>query len=283
AYILYMDICTGSDHNLAAASFNMHGLISKITLAPNYKKQDRRVFEYGKANKENWKQYQEDLYNFLSKRSNGIIFAAKKNIPFKIVKGSQPDYNIKHKSKEKKERSILHTSTIQISKLHRKLTKMYKTSKFIDSRTLLELNQIILEANTKLDTQIQALSSTINKEWLDDLKGWWRVLFRYWGLEKERKKFKDIKMYTDLRCKMLQNDQRRMLRNLLDKPFRSIKLDCILENINSQSVLISDPTEVKHRTQQHFQTQYQNRNTTNEKITEDWKQIYAPKEEIKDE
>ncbi|CAG8854284.1 28172_t:CDS:1, partial [Gigaspora margarita] len=74
-----------------------------------------------------------------------IIFAAKKNIPFRIVKGSQPDYKVKHKSKEKKGRLILHTSTIQISKLHRKLTKMYKMSEFIDSRTLLESNQIILE------------------------------------------------------------------------------------------------------------------------------------------
>ncbi|CAG8844533.1 9551_t:CDS:2, partial [Gigaspora margarita] len=147
----------------------------------------------------------------------GIIFATKKNILFKIVKGSQPDHKIKHKNKEKKRRSILYTSTIQISKLHRKLTKMYKTSEFIDSRTLLESNQIILEVNTKLDTQIQALSNTINKEWLDDLKGWWRVLFRRW------------------------------------------------ENVNGQAVLISDPTEVKRRMQQYFQTQYQNRNTTNEK------------------
>ncbi|CAG8854807.1 21230_t:CDS:1, partial [Gigaspora margarita] len=198
-------------------------------------------------------------------------------------KGSQPDYKVKHKSKEKKGRLILHTSTIQISKLHRKLTKIYKMSKFIDSRTLLESNKIILEVNTKLDTQIQALSNTINKEWLDDLKGWWHVLFRYWGLEKEKKKFKDIKMYTNFRCKMLQNVQGRMLRNLLDKPFRSIKLDRILENVNGQSVLISDPTEVKRKMQQHFQTQYQNRNTINEKVTENWEQIYAPKEKIKNE
>ncbi|CAG8818749.1 11735_t:CDS:1, partial [Gigaspora margarita] len=76
----------------------------------------------------------------------------------------------------------------------------------------------------------------------------WHVLFRYWGLEKEKKKFKDIKIYTDLRCKMLQNNQRRMLRNLLDKPFRSIKLDRILKNENGQLVLISEPTEVKRRT-----------------------------------
>ncbi|CAG8833685.1 21954_t:CDS:1, partial [Gigaspora margarita] len=57
----------------------------------------------------------------------------------------------------------------------------------------------------------------------------------------------------------------------------------ILKNENGQSVLISDPTEVKHRTQQHFQAQYQSKNTSNEKVTKDWKQIYAPKEEIKDE
>ncbi|CAG8854743.1 31062_t:CDS:1, partial [Gigaspora margarita] len=63
----------------------------------------------------------------------------------------------------------------------------------------------------------------------------------------------------------------------------SIKLDRILENENGQLVLISDPTEVKYRMQQHFQVQYQNRNTTNKKITEDWEQIYAPKEKIKDE
>ncbi|CAG8495406.1 41370_t:CDS:2, partial [Gigaspora margarita] len=42
---------------------------------------------------------------------------------------------------------------------------------------------------------------------------------------------------------MLQNDQERMLRNLLDKSFRNIKLDCILENESGQSVLISDPAE----------------------------------------
>ncbi|CAG8841540.1 24003_t:CDS:2, partial [Gigaspora margarita] len=198
-----------------------------------------------------------------------IIFAAKKNILFKIVKGSQPDHKVKHKSKEKKGRSILHTNTIQISKLHRKLTKMYKTSEFIDSRTLLETNQIILEVNTKLDAQIQALSNTINKEWLNDLKEWWQV-----------QRYQDV--YRS-QMQILQNDQGRMLRNLLDKPFRSIKLDRILENINGQSVLISDPTEVKCRMQQHFQTQYQNKNTTNEKVTEDWEQIYAPKKKIKDE
>ncbi|CAG8853560.1 15719_t:CDS:1, partial [Gigaspora margarita] len=40
---------------------------------------------------------------------DGIIFATKRNIPFKIIKGSQPDYKVKHKSKKKKERLILHT------------------------------------------------------------------------------------------------------------------------------------------------------------------------------
>ncbi|CAG8822450.1 44241_t:CDS:1, partial [Gigaspora margarita] len=130
---------------------------------------------------------------------------------------------------------------------------------------------------------IQALSSTLNKNWLEDFKEWWRVLFRHWGLEREKKKFKDIKMYMDLRYKMLQNNLRRMLRNLFDKPFRRIKLDHILENENSQLVLISDLAEVICRTQQHFQAQYQNRNTLNKEVTKEWKQIYTTKVEIKDE
>ncbi|CAG8831813.1 11375_t:CDS:2, partial [Gigaspora rosea] len=49
AHISYMDICTGSNHNLAAASFNVHGLISNNLPASNHKKQDKRVFEYEKA------------------------------------------------------------------------------------------------------------------------------------------------------------------------------------------------------------------------------------------
>ncbi|CAG8826168.1 8299_t:CDS:2, partial [Gigaspora margarita] len=36
----------------------------------------------------------------------------------------------------------------------------------------------------------------------------------------------------DLKYKILQNDQERILRNLLDKPFRSIKLDHILKSEN---------------------------------------------------
>ncbi|CAG8810885.1 42754_t:CDS:2, partial [Gigaspora margarita] len=126
AYILYMDVCTGSKHNLAVASFNIHGQISKITLVK------MSLLTQTAINKI-WESFED-----------GIIFATKRNIPFKIIKGSQPDYKVKHKSKEKKRRSILYTKS----------------------------NQIILEVNTKLDIQIQALSNTINKEWLDDLKGW---------------------------------------------------------------------------------------------------------------
>ena len=68
---------------------------------------------------------------------------------------------------------------------------------------------------------------------------------------------------------MIQNDQGRMLRNLLDKPFRSIKLDRILESENGQSVLISDPVEVMCKAQQHFQAQYQNRNISDVKVSKE--------------
>ncbi|CAG8796521.1 28213_t:CDS:2, partial [Gigaspora margarita] len=114
---------------------------------------------------------QTDLLQEILERLNCLEISKKEKYPVQD-NNSQPEYKGKHKSKKKKRRSILHTSTIQISKLYRKLVKMYRTSEFTDSRTLLKSNQIILEVNTKLDTQIQALLNTINKECLDDLKGW---------------------------------------------------------------------------------------------------------------
>ncbi|CAG8628938.1 11582_t:CDS:2, partial [Gigaspora rosea] len=71
-----------------------------------------------KASKENWEHYQEDFHSFLFKRSS-----------IKMLESDSGE-----------------------------AIKMLKTSKLIDSRTLRESNQIILEVNTKLDTQIQALS-----------------------------------------------------------------------------------------------------------------------------
>ncbi|CAG8807066.1 4926_t:CDS:1, partial [Gigaspora rosea] len=40
---------------------------------------------------------------------------------------------------------------------------MFRISKLIDSRTLMESNKIIVKVNTKLDTQIQALSGTLTR------------------------------------------------------------------------------------------------------------------------
>ncbi|CAG8798021.1 1024_t:CDS:1, partial [Gigaspora rosea] len=38
-----------------------------------------------------------------------IIFAAKRNIPYRIIKGTQPKYKCGYESKDEKRRTILHT------------------------------------------------------------------------------------------------------------------------------------------------------------------------------
>ena len=64
-----MDVCTSSDHNAVLAKIELGHLIRPYSAAKVRKeKQERMVFLYNKASKENWENYRQDLEKMLEKK-----------------------------------------------------------------------------------------------------------------------------------------------------------------------------------------------------------------------
>ena len=81
---------------------------------------------------------------------------------------------------------------------------------------------------------------------------------------------------------MIQNDQGKMLRSLLNKPYRKISIDRIMIQQYSSCVLITEPAKLLEKTQEHFQQQFRKRNINMDEFTDEQIKIYRPKEEIQD-
>jgi len=144
AEIQEADCITGSDHEFVLAEIELSEFLKINTAARNRKKKYvRKVYEYGKARREDWESFRTDLQQTIEKKpsikylegreashdgkqlinkvwdaiSDSIIYAANKNIPYKKISNT-----VASKS-AKKLRSQLHQEVIEISKLVRILRK----------------------------------------------------------------------------------------------------------------------------------------------------------------
>ena len=81
---------------------------------------------------------------------------------------------------------------------------------------------------------------------------------------------------------MIENDQKKMLRSLLNKPWKSIKLDRIFEQDGVDRNLITKEEAVLERTMLHFQQQFRKRRTHLSSMSNEWSRIYKPLEKIKE-
>jgi len=82
---------------------------------------------------------------------------------------------------------------------------------------------------------------------------------------------------------MINNNQGKMLRSLLDKPSNKINLDRLIEEENGRRNLLIEPTEVMFKTKNHFQKQLRMRHFKLELLENKWKEIYRPKKAIEAE
>ena len=79
---------------------------------------------------------------------------------------------------------------------------------------------------------------------------------------------------------MIQNEQEKMLKSILDKPYSKVKLDRILEKIDNDFQLYMNPKDVLIKTQNFFQDQYNKSSPNTDLLTPKWKKIYEPQSEI---
>ena len=85
------------------------------------------------------------------------------------------------------------------------------------------------------------------------MKGWLYIFNQKWATALEKQKNKRIKEFTDQCCLMIQDEQEKMLKSILDKPYSKVKLDRILEKIDNDFQLYTNPKDVLIKTQNFFQ------------------------------
>ena len=82
---------------------------------------------------------------------------------------------------------------------------------------------------------------------------------------------------------MIESDQKKMLRSLLNKLWKSIKLDHLFNKEGQDMKLITEEKEVLKRAIEYFQNQFQKKKTNLDSMTKEWKEIYKPIERIKED
>ena len=79
---------------------------------------------------------------------------------------------------------------------------------------------------------------------------------------------------------MIQDEQGKMLKSILDKPYSIARLDRVLEEIDNSYQLYMNPKDVLTKTHSFFQEQYNRSSPNLDLLSPEWKQIYEPQTEI---
>ncbi|CAG8825258.1 13381_t:CDS:1, partial [Gigaspora rosea] len=80
----------------------------------------------------------------------------------------------------------------------------------------------------------------------------------------------EIEDHIERRCAIIENDQKKMLRSLLNKPWKSIKLDHIFEQDGVDRNPITEEEAVLEKTMLHFQQQFRKRRTHLISMSNEW-------------
>ena len=93
---------------------------------------------------------------------------------------------------------------------------------------LQKCNDVIDFINHGQETRIPKFLSP-TEEVIMDLKGWWKLLNTRAAQERAQTQKLEIEEHIEKRCAMIESDQKKMLRSLLNKPWKSIKLDRLFD------------------------------------------------------
>ena len=82
---------------------------------------------------------------------------------------------------------------------------------------------------------------------------------------------------------MIKTDQGKMIASLLNRPYKKVTLDRVIEQTEEETKLVTEAELVKEATVEHYKKQFRRRNTKLEEMSESWKEIYKPRSYIKEE
>jgi preprotein translocase subunit SecD len=171
------------------------------------------------------------------------------------------------------------------------IVKLQRLIKYAKTRKNQEVTE---EERSRTNEQLKALGNKIGAKlpklqrhwshaWIEDIKGWQKLLQEKKKKNWEQAQRRRIEENIDKRCEMIKTDQGKMLASLLNKPYKKIVLDRLIKQEEEETYLITKPEEIKTNVVEHYRMQFRKRNTKLETMTEKWKEIYEPRESIKEE
>ena len=98
----------------------------------------------------------------------------------------------------------------------------------------------------------------------------------------QSQKTADIQQYTKMRYEMLANNKKNMIKNILDKPQKTIILNKLI-TLNPEPKILSEPNDILTATKHHFEQWTKKRQTLDLEDFPHWKIEYQPKAHIQDE
>jgi hypothetical protein len=76
---------------------------------------------------------------------------------------------------------------------------------------------------------------------------------------------------------MIKTDQGKMIASLLNRPYKKIVLNRFMIQEEEKEELIKEPNAVKAGLEEHYKNQFRKRKTKLDKMSEEWKKIYEPR------
>ena len=201
-----------------------------------------------------------------------ITEAANKQIPRKKI------FNTKENRRQGQKRIKQHRHIIELQQIIKR-AKLRKNTRTEEVERI-KINNKLKAIGKEVGVILPKLHRQWSEAWIDDIKGWQRIFKEKRKEEWEYVQRKQIEENVNRRCEMIKTDQGRMIASLLNKPYKKIMLDRYLVQDKEKVNLVTEPNAFLNGLAEHFQNQFRKKETKLEDMSEEWREVYRPKEWI---
>src|ERR1043165_939157 len=256
---------TESDHKIIRAEIWIkHAIAINSKAEVKRKRQSRTLYLYDQAKIEDWENYAQELQKRLEGKEvlkniqkdkqdeeegldrinriwdtieEAILTAASKHIPKKKI------YNTATNRRRSKKEQQQEESIVELQRLikYAKVKKGQEVTKEEES----EVKERLKVLNRKIGAKLPKLKRQWSNAWIEDIKGWQKLLQEKKKKEWESMQRKQIEENIDKRCEMIKTDQGKMIASLLNRPYKKITLDRFIKQEEEETILVTDPDLVR--------------------------------------
>ena len=186
----------------------------------------------------------------------------------------------KNRKQSQKKKSHYHNHIVELQQIIRRGKK--RKNQEVKEEERIEINSKLKDIGKDTEVVLPKLHRQWSAAWIEDIKGWQRIFKERRKEEWEQAQRKQIEENINKRCEMIKSDQGRMITSLLNRPYKKIILDRFITQVKEEVNLITEPKAVLSGLAKHYENQFRKRDTKLDEMSKEWKEIYEPKEWIKE-